>query len=157
MHTWVVLLQRLKFRLRPFQAHSSRRHAHIRALPGATSATAPSNSRQGQPTPSTSAPEPARLLSLAAAALTLSSAAAAGADEAVADAAQQVQRSSGGLLGPISDGLESVLKLLQTGLDTIHVPYSYGWSIIMLTLLVKVATYPFLKKQVCHPPCAAMH
>ena len=66
------------------------------------------------------------------------------------DAAQQVQGSGGGLLAPLSDGLESVLKLLQTGLDTIHVPYSYGWSIILLTLLVKVATYPFLKKQVRH-------
>ena len=30
----------------------------------------------------------------------------------------------------------------------IHVPYSYGWSIIALTALVKLATYPLTKTQV---------
>ena len=30
----------------------------------------------------------------------------------------------------------------------LHVPYSYGWSIIALTALVKLATYPLTKTQV---------
>ena len=38
--------------------------------------------------------------------------------------------------------------LVQSGLDTLHVPYSYGWSIILLTLLVKLALLPITKKQV---------
>ena len=37
---------------------------------------------------------------------------------------------------------------MQSGLDTLHVPYSYGWSIILLTLLVKLALLPITKKQV---------
>ena len=37
---------------------------------------------------------------------------------------------------------------LQTGLDKLHVPYSYGWSIILLTLLVKTALFPITRKQV---------
>ena len=42
----------------------------------------------------------------------------------------------------------------------LHVPYSYGWSIIALTALVKLATYPLTKTQVgtlreclCLPRC----
>lgn len=67
--------------------------------------------------------------------------------EGVADAALQSQNSAG-FLAPISNSLESVLKTLQEGLVTLHVPYSYGFAIILLTLLVKVVTYPFTKKQV---------
>lgn len=37
---------------------------------------------------------------------------------------------------------------VQTGLDKVHVPYSYGWSIILLTLLVKTALFPITRKQV---------
>jgi len=37
---------------------------------------------------------------------------------------------------------------LQTGLDKLHVPYSYGWSIILLTLLVKTALFAITRKQV---------
>ena len=40
-----------------------------------------------------------------------------------------------------------VFQVLDKGLDTLHVPYSYGFSIILLTLLVKVATFPLTKKQ----------
>ena len=43
--------------------------------------------------------------------------------------------------------------LLQSGLDKVHVPYSYGWSIILLTILVKTAIFPITRKQVplCSP------
>ncbi len=40
------------------------------------------------------------------------------------------------------------VSVLQTGLDKLHVPYSYGWSIILLTLLVKTALFPITRKQV---------
>ena len=30
----------------------------------------------------------------------------------------------------------------------LHVPYSYGFAIILLTVLVKAATFPLTKKQV---------
>eukprot|EP00271_Cylindrocystis_brebissonii_P015696 TRINITY_DN38671_c0_g1_i1.p1 TRINITY_DN38671_c0_g1~~TRINITY_DN38671_c0_g1_i1.p1 ORF type:complete len:565 (+),score=144.78 TRINITY_DN38671_c0_g1_i1:153-1847(+) len=48
----------------------------------------------------------------------------------------------------LSDVLESALKLLEGGLTAVHVPYAYGFSIILLTLLVKAATYPLTKQQV---------
>ena len=41
-----------------------------------------------------------------------------------------------------------VLQLLERGLSSVHIPYAYGFSIILLTLLVKAATYPLTKKQV---------
>uniref|UniRef100_A0A803M6Y1 Membrane insertase YidC/Oxa/ALB C-terminal domain-containing protein n=1 Tax=Chenopodium quinoa TaxID=63459 RepID=A0A803M6Y1_CHEQI len=41
--------------------------------------------------------------------------------------------------------METVLK---DGLTTLHVPYSYGFAIILLTVLVKAATFPLSKKQV---------
>lgn len=53
-------------------------------------------------------------------------------------------------LTPVADGLESVLRTLQSGLESLHVPYSFGWSIIALTALVKLATFPFTKIQVSH-------
>ena len=37
---------------------------------------------------------------------------------------------------------------MQVGLDKVHCPYSYGYSIILLTLLVKVVTFPLTKQQV---------
>lgn len=71
----------------------------------------------------------------------------ADAADTTADAAAQVPN-KGGLIGPLAEGMEFVLKLLESGLEAVHVPYSYGFSIILLTLLVKVATYPLSKKQV---------
>ncbi|KAI5666049.1 hypothetical protein M9H77_15902 [Catharanthus roseus] len=44
--------------------------------------------------------------------------------------------------------MEVVLKILKDGLTAIHVPYSYGFAIILLTVLVKVATFPLTKQQV---------
>lgn len=45
-------------------------------------------------------------------------------------------------------GLAKAAVPLQSNLDKVHVPYSYGWSIILLTLLVKTAIFPITRKQV---------
>ncbi|XP_010523134.2 PREDICTED: inner membrane protein ALBINO3, chloroplastic [Tarenaya hassleriana] len=44
--------------------------------------------------------------------------------------------------------MEFVLKVLKDGLSALHVPYSYGFAIILLTVIVKAATYPLTKQQV---------
>lgn len=51
-------------------------------------------------------------------------------------------------LSGITNGMETVLKVLKDGLSTLHVPYAYGFAIIVLTVLVKAATFPLTKKQV---------
>lgn len=38
--------------------------------------------------------------------------------------------------------------MLKDGLTAVHVPYAYGFAIILLTVLVKVATFPLTKQQV---------
>lgn len=43
--------------------------------------------------------------------------------------------------------LEAFLKGIDGVLEFAHVPYSYGFSIILLTILVKVGTFPLSKKQ----------
>ncbi|KAJ9507290.1 hypothetical protein QJQ45_006269 [Haematococcus lacustris] len=58
------------------------------------------------------------------------------------------QKTDGGWLAPLTDSLEAGLRFLQAGLDALHVPYSYGYSIILLTLAVKLATFPLTKQQV---------
>lgn len=57
-------------------------------------------------------------------------------------------RQDAGWLNPIVNVLDQILTTIQSSLDTLHVPYSYGWSIILLTLLTKVFTFPFTKIQV---------
>ncbi|WIA32054.1 hypothetical protein OEZ86_002906 [Tetradesmus obliquus] len=64
-------------------------------------------------------------------------------DDSVTDAASS---SSGGAFGFLADGFEAFLKVLEGGLSAAGVPYSYGFAIILLTLLVKAATYPLSKK-----------
>ncbi|XVE92271.1 hypothetical protein REPUB_Repub01dG0082300 [Reevesia pubescens] len=44
--------------------------------------------------------------------------------------------------------METVLKVLKNGLSALHVPYAYGFAIILLTVLVKAATFPLTRKQV---------
>ncbi|KAM7259319.1 hypothetical protein ACFE04_015060 [Oxalis oulophora] len=39
-------------------------------------------------------------------------------------------------------------RILKDGLSAVHVPYSYGFAIILLTVIVKVATLPLTKQQV---------
>uniref|UniRef100_A0A1D1YQW7 ALBINO3-like protein 1, chloroplastic n=1 Tax=Anthurium amnicola TaxID=1678845 RepID=A0A1D1YQW7_9ARAE len=51
-------------------------------------------------------------------------------------------------LSGITDYMEFVLKVLKDGFSALHVPYSYGFAIILLTVLVKAATFPLTKKQV---------
>ncbi|KAM0003579.1 putative membrane insertase YidC/ALB3/OXA1/COX18 [Helianthus debilis subsp. tardiflorus] len=41
-----------------------------------------------------------------------------------------------------------LFQFLKDGLSTLHVPYAYGFAIILLTVLVKAATFPLSKKQV---------
>lgn len=40
------------------------------------------------------------------------------------------------------------MQVLKDGLETVHVPYAYGFAIILLTVIVKVATFPLTKQQV---------
>jgi len=61
---------------------------------------------------------------------------------------EAVQKQDGGWLGGITNTLELALTFLKDGLMKLHVPYSYGFAIILLTLIVKAATYPLTKKQV---------
>ncbi|CAI9108067.1 OLC1v1007586C4 [Oldenlandia corymbosa var. corymbosa] len=74
--------------------------------------------------------------------------AAVAADPAAADSATTTVQKSGGWFGFISDGMEFVLKILKEGLTAVHVPYSYGFAIILLTVIVKLATFPLTKQQV---------
>ena len=59
-----------------------------------------------------------------------------------------VPQKSGGFMSLFSDSFEAFLKIIDSVLDGAGVPYSYGFSIIVLTLLVKLATYPLSAKQV---------
>ncbi|CAL5349769.1 unnamed protein product [Camellia sinensis] len=65
----------------------------------------------------------------------------------IADAAASTKQSSDWLSG-ITFYMENVLKVLADGLATLHVPYAYGFAIILLAVLVKAATFPLSKKQV---------
>lgn len=42
----------------------------------------------------------------------------------------------------------TVLQILDQGISAAGIPYSYGFAIILLTILVKLATYPLSKQQV---------
>ena len=71
----------------------------------------------------------------------------------VADAAAvatdaDVPAKSGGFMSIFADSFEAFLKVIDNVLTNMNVPYSYGFSIIVLTLLVKIATYPLSAKQV---------
>ncbi|KAL3530730.1 hypothetical protein ACH5RR_010052 [Cinchona calisaya] len=83
---------------------------------------------------------------LADAAVAVDSAATAGAASDSATAA--VAQKSGGWFGFISEAMEVVLKVLKDGLTAVHVPYAYGFAIILLTVIVKAATFPLTKQQV---------
>ncbi|XP_057528356.1 ALBINO3-like protein 1, chloroplastic [Amaranthus tricolor] len=66
----------------------------------------------------------------------------------VIDASTTTTKQNGDWLSGITATMETVLKVLKDGLSTLHVPYSYGFAIILLTVLVKAATFPLSKKQV---------
>uniref|UniRef100_A0A1D1XE12 Inner membrane protein PPF-1, chloroplastic n=1 Tax=Anthurium amnicola TaxID=1678845 RepID=A0A1D1XE12_9ARAE len=65
-----------------------------------------------------------------------------------AAAASAAAEKNGGWFGFISQAMEVVLKVLKDGLTAVHVPYAYGFAIILLTVIVKVATLPLTKQQV---------
>ena len=67
---------------------------------------------------------------------------------AVAEAVGDAPAKKSGFMSFFADGFESFLKLIDASLANMGVPYSYGFSIIVITLLVKFATYPLSKKQV---------
>lgn len=75
----------------------------------------------------------------------LAAAAAAAPGDAAAAASSGADTS---VFAPLTNTLETVLKQIQGVLTQLHVPYSYGYSIILLTVLVKVLTYPLTKQQV---------
>ncbi|XP_006652015.2 inner membrane protein PPF-1, chloroplastic-like [Oryza brachyantha] len=76
------------------------------------------------------------------------------ADAAVSASPEVVQggggakEATGDWLSGITNSMETVLKVLKDGLSALHVPYPYGFAIILLTVLVKAATFPLTKKQV---------
>lgn len=78
---------------------------------------------------------------------TIADAAVSSSDAAAAAAGQDSKQSADWLSG-ITNTLESVLKVLKDALSALHVPYSYGFAIILLTVIVKAATFPLTKKQV---------
>ena len=65
-----------------------------------------------------------------------------------AQAARRAALPDNGWLSPISNGLDYSLHQIQGGLDALHVPYSYGWAIVCLTVGTKLLTFPFTKIQV---------
>jgi len=67
---------------------------------------------------------------------------------AAAKAAEQLAANKSGFLGGIANVLEGALESIDGALTAAHVPYSYGFSIIVLTLFVKAATFPLSKKQI---------
>lgn len=68
--------------------------------------------------------------------------------EAVHHAQALYTIADGGPIDVLAAFFESVLRVLDDGLEAAHVPYSYGFAIIALTVLVKVATFPLTQKQV---------
>ena len=69
----------------------------------------------------------------------------------LADAAVDAAAKKSDVFSPLADTLETVLKQLQDGLQSVNAPYSYGFSIILLTMIVKVITFPLTKMQVGRP------
>ena len=66
----------------------------------------------------------------------------------LSDAVVQTATKSTGPFTFIADGLEAILKVIDSGLEAVHVPYSYGFAIIILTVMVKILTFPLSKQQV---------
>jgi YidC/Oxa1 family membrane protein insertase len=78
----------------------------------------------------------------------LADAAAAGGAADPAAVTETVSANKGGFFGPLAAVFESFLKILDAGLSKAGIPYSYGFAIILLTIIVKVATFPLSKQQV---------
>lgn len=70
------------------------------------------------------------------------------ADAAVSSSTTVTTKQNTDWLSGITNYLETVLKVLEDGFSALHVPYAYGFAIILLTVLVKAVTFPLTKKQV---------
>ncbi|KAG0494084.1 hypothetical protein HPP92_005078 [Vanilla planifolia] len=79
---------------------------------------------------------------------TVADAAVSSSSSSYLPAAEETSKQSSDWLSGITNSLETVLKILKDGLSILHVPYAYGFAIILLTIIVKVATFPLTKKQV---------
>lgn len=49
------------------------------------------------------------------------------------------------------------MQVLDTLLSKLHVPYSYGFAIILLTIIVKALTFPLSRKQVQNVAISCEH
>ncbi|RDX67503.1 ALBINO3-like protein 1, chloroplastic, partial [Mucuna pruriens] len=78
---------------------------------------------------------------------TIADAAVSSSDTVAATTTTAAKQSNDWLSG-ITNYMETILKVLEDGLSALHVPYAYGFAIILLTVLVKAATFPLTKKQV---------
>jgi len=73
-------------------------------------------------------------------------AAAAAVTEAAADVGEDGDVTKyTGMFAVIADSLQEVLIQIQDKLAAAGVPYSFGWSIITITVLIKIVTYPLTK------------
>lgn len=69
------------------------------------------------------------------------------ATQAIVEAGDEASKNSG-FFGSIAGIFEVVLKAIDSRLVDMNVPYSFGFAIIILTILVKIITLPLTKKQV---------
>ena len=53
--------------------------------------------------------------------------------------------------------MSDLMQVLDQGISGAGIPYSYGFAIILLTILVKLATYPLSKQQVSKPRRLSQH
>ncbi|KAF5830652.1 60Kd inner membrane protein-domain-containing protein [Dunaliella salina] len=74
--------------------------------------------------------------------------AAAASSSGAAPAAEAAKDNGAGPFDGLALVFESLLEALDSVLEKVHVPYSYGFAIILLTVIVKVAAFPLTQKQV---------
>jgi len=74
--------------------------------------------------------------------------AAAVSSSGAAPAAEAAQDNGAGPFDGLALVFESLLETLDGVLEKANVPYSYGFAIILLTVIVKAATFPLTQKQV---------
>ena len=70
-----------------------------------------------------------------------------GGDTAVVDAAADAANNNGGWFGFLTLPIESLLQILHGGLKSVGVPNAWGTSIIVMTLVIKLLTFPLTKGQ----------
>jgi YidC/Oxa1 family membrane protein insertase len=73
---------------------------------------------------------------------------AAAVQDAAAATGDAADKQDNGILEPLVFVLDATLQQIKAQLDRANVPYSYGWSIVLLTAVVKTLTFPLTKKQV---------